>query len=358
MPIWKITEKGPTKIPETRIKEENLLEKHIEDWIVSDPTLLGEYLFLIGRQVLIPDTKDKLDLLALDPYGNAVIIELKRGHLKDLVDVQSLRYASYISKWQFEDFENQARIFLKKIGDPEFNFNSLYEEFCNNSVGDEIPNINQDQRLIIVGSSVREKLGTVALWLREHSVDISVIEVHAFKQPDGLLIQPTVIVPHPVKRFSETGKTRPKGTPWLVDGKEWHLEKRCSPNTKEMFLKLDKTLQDNFEFDGPRWNQKYYVSYRVNNYNWLSVNTNPGILRLNFLLKPGKFDVNEIANRLGIAKFDKESFSEKINLPSSVLIQSLNDSTDRIIIRIKEGFDIESETFRNFLDDAYKAFSK
>ena len=86
-----------------------------------------------------------------------MIVELKRGHLKDPVDVQALRYASYISKWRFEDFENQARNFLGKVGDPEFNFNSIYETFCEESGVDKMPNLNQDQRVIIVGSAVREK---------------------------------------------------------------------------------------------------------------------------------------------------------------------------------------------------------
>ena len=130
MGLWKITDKGPSKVPETKFKQEKLLEEHLEDWIVSDSSILGEPLMVIGRQVLIPDTKDRLDLLALDPQGNTVIIELKRGKLKDPVDMQALRYASYISKWRFEDFENLARNYMGKLGDPEFNFNALYESFC------------------------------------------------------------------------------------------------------------------------------------------------------------------------------------------------------------------------------------
>lgn len=359
MPIWKITEKGPAKITETTIKQEKLLEEKLEDWIVTDSAILGEPLLVIGRQVLIPDTRDRLDILAVDPFGNAVIIELKRGHLKDPVDVQALRYASYISKWQFKDFEDQARNFMGKVGDPEFNFNATYESFCEDAGVDEIPSLNQDQRIIIVGSAVREKLGSVALWLRDHSIDITVIEIQAFKEGDTMLIQPTIIVPAPVSRFADTGRVRPEGSPWVTDGKAWHLEKRCSPKTRELFLTLDKILQDKFELDGPHWNQKYYVSYRVNNYNWLSVITSPGSLRLDFLLKAGKFKAEEIAKRLGIVKFDKEeSLSERLNLPSSVIVKNRSENTDRVLVRVKEDFDLEAEAFASFLEDAYKAFPK
>jgi hypothetical protein len=118
MPLWKITESGPTKVAETSPKQEKLLEENLESWIAEDSSILGEHLLIIGRQVMIPDVKDRLDLLAIDPQGNSVIIELKKGKLKDPVDMQALRYASYISKWRFEDFENHMKNYSGKTGDP------------------------------------------------------------------------------------------------------------------------------------------------------------------------------------------------------------------------------------------------
>lgn len=195
MALWKIGGDKPQKVKQTQFKQEKLLEEHLEDWIQAEPTMLGEPLLIIGRQVMIPDTKDRLDLLAVDPQGQAVIIELKRGKLKDPVDIQALRYASYISKWKFEHFENVARGFLGKAGDPDFNFNETFETFCQESGSDEVPDLNEDQRVIIVGSSVRDKLGSVALWLRDHNVDIKLIEVTAYKEGEDLFIEPNVIVP-------------------------------------------------------------------------------------------------------------------------------------------------------------------
>ena len=359
MALWKITNNKPQKIAETRLKHEKLLEENLEDWITTDPSILGEPLLIIGRQVLIPDTKDKLDLLAVDPEGTVVIIELKRGHLKDPVDIQSLRYASYISKWRFEDLENVARIYFGKVGDPEFNFNAIFELFCEEAGADEVPDLNVDQRMIIVGSAVRDKIGSVALWLRDHSVDIKVIEVQAYKEGESILIEPNIIVPMQVSKFTETGRTRPDGAPWVIDGKNWHLEKRCTPKTKDLFLKLDKMLQEHFELEGPRWNQKHYVAYRVNNYNWLSVVTTPRALRLDFLVKAKIFSSEDVAKQLGIAKFDKEeSLSEKFGLPSSVFIKNRTEVTDRMYIRVKDDFNLESDAFLEFLETAYKACPK
>lgn len=359
MALWKITDKGPTKVKETKFKQEKLLEEHLEDWIASDPSILGEPLLIFGRQVIIPDIKDRLDLLAVDSAGAIVIIELKRGQLKDPVDIQSLRYASYMSKWRFEDFENVARNFFGKVGDAEFNFNEIFESFCAESGVDDLPDINTEQRIIIVGSSVRERLGSVALWLREHSVDIKLIEVQAYKEGENLFIEPATIVPMPVSRFVAVGKRGSETQPWTTDGKSWHLEKRCSPKTKEMLLLLDQIVQDEFDIEGPRWSQKYYVAYPVNNYNWLNIHTKPRFLVIDILVKAGVFKTDELAKRLGVEKFDTdETLAEKLGMPSTVFVKNRTQKSDRIRLRAKEDFDVNSKEFIDFLRDAFKAFPK
>jgi hypothetical protein len=359
MPLWKITDSGPKQIKETRFKAEKMLEENLEEWIAADPLLLGEPLLILGRQVLVPDTKDRLDLLAVDPRGQVVIIELKRGDLKDPVDIQALRYASYISKWRFEDFENVARNYLKKVGDLEFNLNAYYELFCEESGVDEAGNLNEDQRIILVGSAVRDKLGSVALWLRDHNVDIKLIEMRAYKEGENIIIEPSVIVPVQVSKFKDVGTGRREDTPWMTDGKVWHLEKRSSPKTKELFFSLDSLIQEHLEVDGPNWKQKYYVAYRINNYNWLCVHTKPKFLLLDFYLKAKSFKTSEIAEKLNIVEFDKEeTLSEKLSTPSSVFIKNIRENMDRVRIRVKEDFNLASGEFLQFLEKAYKAFPK
>ena len=361
MSIWKITSKGPVKVAETKLRQEKLREEDLEDWIISDPDLLGEPLLIIGRQVLIPDIRDKIDILALDPQGNSVIIELKRGKLRDPVDMQALRYASYISKWGFNDLEDQARNYFNKMGDPEFNFNEMFEVFCENIEIDKIPDLNNEQRIIIVGAEVKDKLGSVALWLQQHSIDIKVIEVEVYREGEDILIQPQIIIPLPVRGFEKTGHTlTSEGVhPWLTDGKSWHLEKRCSAKTRDIFIKLDEIISSKFEVDGPRWNQKFYVAYRVGNYNWLIIDTHSTTLILSFFVRAAAFRSEDIAQRLGIAEYDKaESISQKLGLPSSVQVWNRNQNTDGVAIRLKEEFDLSSVEFLKFLEDAYKAFPK
>jgi len=124
-------------------------------------------------------------------------------------------------------------------------------------------------------------------------------------------------------------------------------------------LELNDLVRDELMVEGPGWNQKYYVTYRVQNYNWLSVDTRATMLALCVRVKPDAFRGDELAARLGIAQFDEaESMSDKLNLPSSALVQHRNESTDEVILRLKEGFDFQSEAFLAFLKEAYAAFPK
>lgn len=362
MAIWKITDTGPIKVEETKFQKEGILEEKLEDWVVQIPEVLDEPLLIIGRQVMIPEIRDRLDILALDTQGNAVVIELKRGKLKDPVDIQGLRYASYISKWGFQDLEQQAKRYLDKVTDPNFNFNEMFETFCSDAGVDDVPDINSDQRIIIVGAEVKEKLGSVTLWLREHNVDIKVVEIDVYREGDSLFVQPQVIIPVPISRFDKIGQPPRSGEGrqlWVADGKTWHLDKRCSQQTREMVLQIDDIIKDNFEVDGPRWNQKFYIAYRVGNYNWLMISTHPKMLLLAILVKAGSFDQAELAAHLGVEQFDADQpLSEKFALPSSVLVKNRNENFDRIYLRVKDDFSLGGDGFLTFLEQAYSAFPR
>ena len=362
MPFWKIGQTGPERVSETRLSTEKRLESDLEDWILRDPSILGESLLVIGRQVKIPDTGDRIDILAFDLKGNAVVVELKRGKLKDPVDMQALRYASYVSKWQYADFEDHARNYQGKQGDPDFSLNDMLDPFFLGANIDPAPDLNLDQRVIVVGAEVKEKLGSVALWLSRHSVDITVIEVELYRDGKTIFLQPQVIVPQPVGRFSSTGRPTRDGAarPWVAQGMNWHLEQMCSHKTKDMLLALNQIVGENFvEVDGPRWEQKLYVAYWVANKVWLAVHTHKNMLRLDLYVKSGTFTEEEVASALHVSVYDTaESMSEKLGKPSSVSIRNRGDSTDQIVLRMKDDFEVGSESFLDVLRTAYASFSK
>ncbi|TAK33723.1 MAG: DUF91 domain-containing protein [Saprospiraceae bacterium] len=70
----------------------------LEQWIKSNPEILGNDIAIIGEQV---QTKSgPLDFLGIDRSGNLVIVELKRDKLPREVLAQAIDYASDISFYE------------------------------------------------------------------------------------------------------------------------------------------------------------------------------------------------------------------------------------------------------------------
>jgi len=359
--MYKIKGNKLEKVSETGFKVEGKLEEDLETWVENDPSILGEDLLIMGRQVPIPEVKERIDLLAMDASGNTVIIELKIGEIKDPVDIQSLKYASYISHWDYDHLEDQARTYFMEKGEKEFNFNDKFEEFLSDAGIEPVPEIyNQDQRIIIVGSHVREKLGSVALWLRKHNIDVKVIEVSFFNDGGNFFLSPQTIIPLPTAEKFEIGRRSIIGDrPWINKGEEWHLDKRCGKAMKEKLLKLNDIITENLEdVEGPFWDQKFYVSFKFRNHIWLYINTHKTALILNFLVNQGDMKVDQISKELAVKMFDRTSpLSEKLQLESSVEVTPRREY-DCVRLRIKEEFEVSSKEFLKFLKDCLDSFKK
>src|SRR5690554_2283932 len=70
--------------------------KHLQEWLAYQPNALGEELLIIQKEFDgFDDTRERLDLLALDKDGNLVIIENKLDDSGRDVVWQALKYASY-----------------------------------------------------------------------------------------------------------------------------------------------------------------------------------------------------------------------------------------------------------------------
>ena len=360
--MFKVKDNKLEKIVKTGFELEGKLEGDLESWVENNPSILGEDLLIIGRQVQIPEVKDKIDLLAMDVNGNTVIIELKRGEIKDPVDVQSLKYASYVSGWEYDKLKEQARVYYLERNEKDFNFNNKYETFVSDAgvEAEQIPeDFNREQRIIIAGSHIGEKLGSVALWLRNHHIDIKIVEFSLFKDGDNYFLSSQIIIPPPAISGGDIGKRPIIGRPWINNGQAWHLEERCGKAMKEKLIQLNNLINENIEeVDGPFWGQKFYVSFKVENHIWLTVDTSKNSLILTFNVKAGIMNARQVSSELGVKLFEGSlTRSEKVQLESSIEVYPQGEH-DRVRLRIKEKFNLSSESFRKFIKNCFLSFKE
>lgn len=143
------------------------LESKLESYIESDPTMLGEPLLIIGRQ--IPTSFGGfIDLLALDETASVHAIELKRDRTPRDVTAQVLDYGSWTASLSRSDIQG---IFER------YQPGAALEEAFAERFGETLPEeVNTAQMFTIVAASVDAVTERIVRFLNEEfGVPINVV---------------------------------------------------------------------------------------------------------------------------------------------------------------------------------------
>ena len=166
----------------------------LQEWIVSNPAMLGERLLIIQKEFAgFSDTKERLDLLALDGNGRLVIIENKLDNSGRDVVWQALKYASYCAALKKDEICDIYQKFLKEGCDAKENLSEFFDEPDYESIS--LNPVDVDQRIIFVAANFRKEVTSTVLWLREHGIDITCIKVTPFVDEGKLYLDTEQILP-------------------------------------------------------------------------------------------------------------------------------------------------------------------
>jgi len=166
--------------PEVIVQDKLALESRLEEWLRQDISLVNDELLVIGQQVSTA-YGGLIDLLAIDPVGNLVILELKRDRTPRDIVAQVLDYASWVEGLSHESIEEIAKAFIKD--------KSLEESFREKFRGDLPEVLNERHRMYIVASSLDSATERIVKYLSEtHGVDINIATFAYFKTPHGELL--------------------------------------------------------------------------------------------------------------------------------------------------------------------------
>ena len=195
------------KLEETTYVDEKVLEvAHIEEWVRKNPDLLcvrDEQVKIISKQQIY-ETRKRSDLVAIDDFGQIVIIELKRDIAEPMSEFQAIRYASsYLYSTYDEICQIYAHYLEQNRGefgiDEDTNFlveaRKEIENFCTEV---KMPDdFNKNQRIILVAKDFSDDLLSAVSWLIVKGIDIRCVALAPYKHNDELFIVPRVILPTP-----------------------------------------------------------------------------------------------------------------------------------------------------------------
>jgi len=169
---------------------------HLQEWLEGHPEALGEELLIIQKEFNgFNDTNERLDLLALDKKGNAVIIENKLDDTGRDVTWQALKYASYCSTLTKEQIRNIYQQYLDRKGKGEEATAKLSEFFDYTEYDELTINGPQTQRLMLVAGSFRKEVTSTVLWLLNHKLRIQCFKATPYALNDQVFLTVEQIIP-------------------------------------------------------------------------------------------------------------------------------------------------------------------
>lgn len=169
--------------------------QHLQEWIAKSPSCLGEELLIIQKEFAgFDDTKERLDLLALDKRGNLVIIENKLDDTGRDVVWQALKYVSYCSSLTPQDIEQIFSEYLSLNGVSK-NPKELLVEFFGDEDYEENINVGYSQRTILVAGEYRKEVTSTVMWLINNGIDITCFKAVPYSFKDEVILDFSQIIP-------------------------------------------------------------------------------------------------------------------------------------------------------------------
>ena len=169
--MWSVDGDAPRRVARSGVG----LERHLENWIANDSSLLADGLTVVGRQVHLEG--GPLDLLAIDWQDRWVVIELKRERLYRDALAQALDYASSIAAMDGADLEELLRPGLSSLGDAADLASAVRQQLDGEDGG-------RDVAVLLAGVGVDAGLERIVAHLGGYGVPITIVSFEAF-EPEG-----------------------------------------------------------------------------------------------------------------------------------------------------------------------------
>ncbi len=161
-------EKSFGAIETSSLAKAKILERYdLQEYIFNSPAAfcseVGQQMMFVGQEVRPSDNvADRIDLLAIDPDGDMIIVELKRGNDK-LQLLQAVAYAAMIAKLSPKE--------ILKLAETD------RADGITESVAGGESEINLSQRILLAAEDFDYEVLVAAEWLFAKGVEIDCVRV-------------------------------------------------------------------------------------------------------------------------------------------------------------------------------------
>lgn len=183
------------------LAEAGLKERRdLQEWIAEHPEILGPDIKIMTMEfdrwtAAKGQTSDRLDILGLHTSGELVVAELKRDKAPDFVEMQALKYAAMVSRFEVEHLVERFANYSSSRGNP------MAKEVAEQVILHHAPDISTETlrrpRVILVASEYPVSTMATAVWLNEMGLKVTLIEYRAYQTGSEISISVSQLYPVP-----------------------------------------------------------------------------------------------------------------------------------------------------------------
>ncbi|WP_145585957.1 DUF4268 domain-containing protein [Yersinia rochesterensis] len=236
---------------------------HLQEWLAKNPQALtresDDELLIIQKEFAgFDDTKERLDLLAIDKKGNLVIIENKLDDSGRDVVWQALKYAGYCANLRKEQILEIFQLYLDREEPEETRpAAEVMAEFLEYESLDEVL-INQirTQRVMMVAANFRKEVTNTALWLMQFGIRAQCFKVTPYRFNDDVFIDIRQVIPTPEAESYMIGMAQKEAEEQSTSGElktRHHTRKAFWTQTLEKLRHSSCTLYNNISPSTDHW---------------------------------------------------------------------------------------------------------
>ena len=208
--IWRVDE-SPIRVHSTPMN----FEKKLEDIIESDPSLLGQALMILGRQVKT-DAGKIVDLLGVDAEGAVHILELKRDRTPREVVAQILDYGSWVAPLGQEEIREIFALYQETTN--KLGFDEAFEAKFGVPPPDSL---NDSHELTVVASDMDATTERIVGYLATYQVPINVLFFSYYEDNGRSYIARSWMIDVAQTKAGRTAGGSKKKEPW--NGHDWYV---------------------------------------------------------------------------------------------------------------------------------------
>lgn len=236
---------------------------NLQEWLAKNPQTLtrdnDDELLIIQKEFDgFDDTKERLDLLAIDKQRNLVIIENKLDDSGRDVVWQALKYAGYCANLRKEQILDIFQLYLDKYEPEETRpAAEVMAEFLECESLDEVQiNQSRTQRVMMVAASFRKEVTNTALWLMQFGLRVQCFKVKPYKFNDDVFVDIRQVIPTPEAESFMIGMAQKEAEEQSTSGElktRHHLRKAFWTKALERLKASQCTLYNNISPSTDHW---------------------------------------------------------------------------------------------------------